>query len=200
MPPCLADRQPAPTPRADAGWTRAALRSCVVIGAMLAFASALHAGVQAPPLPVAVTRLAPALEPRGGGEMTYFGLSIYDGYYWSPARGWALDQPFVLDLHYHRKLDGIAIADRSVDEIGRMGHGSGEQRERWRDAMRRIFPDVGKGDRLTGLHLPDGTASFFHNGRLIGDIAEPGFAEAFFGIWLDPRTSRADFRRKLLGE
>jgi len=87
-----------------------------------------------------------------------------------------------------------------VEEIAKLGTGTPAQRQRWGDAMRRIFPDVGKGDRLTGLHLPDGTARFFHNGRAIGDIDDPGFAQAFFGIWLDPRTSRADFRRKLLGE
>ena len=40
---------------------------------------------------------------------------------------------------------------------------------------------------------------YFHNGKPIGEIAEPGFAQAFFGIWLDPKTSRADFREKLLG-
>ena len=40
---------------------------------------------------------------------------------------------------------------------------------------------------------------YFHNGTPIGEIADPGFAQAFFGIWLDPKSSRADFRQKLLG-
>jgi hypothetical protein len=176
------------------------LQLLALAGAALLVAAPLRANVQAPPLPPEVASLAPALELRGGGELTFLGLSIYDGYYWSRVRGFALDQPFALDLHYHRKLDGASIADRSVDEIAKLGYGSPEQRERWREAMRRIFPSVSKGDRLTGLNLPDGTARFFHNGRAIGDIADPGFARAFFAIWLDPRTSRADFRRKLLGE
>ena len=66
--------------------------------------------------------------------------------------------------------------------------------------MRAIFPDVKKGDRITGVHLPPGTVRYFFNGRPIGDIADPEFARAFFGIWLDPRTSRRDFRSKLLNE
>jgi hypothetical protein len=66
--------------------------------------------------------------------------------------------------------------------------------------MQRLFPDVRKGDRLTGVNVPGRGAKFFHNGAAIGEIAEPGFARAFFGIWLDPKTSRPDFRKLLLGE
>ena len=66
--------------------------------------------------------------------------------------------------------------------------------------MARIFPDVAKGDRLTGLYVPQGVVRYFHNGAPIGEIADAGFARAFFGIWFDPRTSRDDFRRRLLGE
>jgi hypothetical protein len=188
------------SPRADGPRSGRIRLLSAAAGALLTLAASLAAGVQAPPLPPAVTSLAPSLELRGGGELTFLGLSIYDAYYWSRLRDFASGQPFALDLHYHRKLDGGAIADRSVEEIAKQGHGSAEQRERWREAMRRIFPSVVKGDRLTGLHLPDGSARFFHNGRPIGDIADPGFARAFFGIWLDPRTSRPDLRRKLLGE
>jgi hypothetical protein len=188
------------SPRADGRRRRATRLLPAAVGALLVFAAPLFASVQAPPLPPAVTSLAPSLELRGGGELTFFGLAIYDGFYWSRVGGFAPEEPFALDLHYHRRLDGGAIADRSIEEIAKLGYGSAVQRDRWRDAMRRIFPSVGKGDRITGLNLPDGTARFFHNGRPIGDIADPGFARAFFGIWLDPRTSRADFRRKLLGE
>jgi hypothetical protein len=106
----------------------------------------------------------------------------------------------VLDLHYKLRLEGQAIAARSVDEIGNLGLGTPEQLQRWEQAMRQIFPDVGEGDRLTGICLPPGVARFFHNGRLIGEVDAPQFARAFFGIWLDPRTSRPDFRRQLLGE
>ena len=55
------------------------------------------------------------------------------------------------------------------------------------------------GDRLTGVKTATGSMRYFHNGKPIGEIADPGFAHAFFGIWLDPKSSRADFRKKLLG-
>ena len=156
--------------------------------------------VNAPPLPPQVALLAPNLKVQGGGELTFFGISVYDGYYWSPTRGWAQDGPFALDLHYHRALDGEKIAERSVGEITKLGYGTAEQRLRWGEEMKRVFPDVRRGDRLTGVHLPGGVVRYFLNGKSIGEIADPGFARAFFGIWLDPKTSQLDFRQMLLGE
>jgi len=156
--------------------------------------------IDAPPLPSQVLALAPNLKVQGGGELTFFGISVYDGYYWSPTRGWTQDGPFALDLHYHRALDGAKIAERSVSEIAKLGYGTLEQRVRWGEEMRRMFPDVRRGDRLTGVNLPGGVVRYFHNGKSIGEIADPGFARAFFGIWLDPKTSEGDFRQLLLGE
>jgi hypothetical protein len=153
----------------------------------------------APPLPAAVAALAPAARPLGGGEMRAFGLRIYDGWYWAGADAFSLAQPFALDLHYHRSLDGARIAQRSVEEIARLGYGTAEERARWGEAMKAIFPAVGPGDRLTGVNLPAVGARFFHNGQPIGEVADPSFAQAFFAIWLDPRTSRPDFRERLLG-
>ena len=156
---------------------------------------------RAPPLPSSVVALAPDLKAQGGGELTFFGLSVYDGWYWSPARGWPHSAPYALDLHYHRSLDGakIAAAQRRRDREARLrnarrahalGRADGE----------RSSPTCARGDRLTGVYTGAGAVRYFHNGKPIGEIAEPGFAKAFFGIWLDPKTSRTDFREKLLGQ
>jgi len=172
--------------------------------AWLAFALATtpaHAvNVGPPPLPASVVDLAPGLLAQGGGELKFFGISVYDGWYWSRARGWPNGGPYALDLLYHRNIDGAMIAQRSVDEIAKLGYGSASERTRWGELMTRIFPDVQRGDRLTGVYTRAGAVRYFHNGKPIGEIVEPGFAQAFFGIWLDPRSSRADFRQKLLGE
>jgi hypothetical protein len=158
-----------------------------------------HVRVAAPPLPPAVTALAPGLAPQGGGMMRAFGFAVYDGWYWAAGHEWTLDAPFALDLVYHRQLSGTGIAERSVQEIARLGVASPVELARWGEQMRRIFPDVVPGDRLTGLSVPPGVVRFFGNGAPIGEIADPAFARAFFGIWLDPRTSHADYRARLLG-
>ena len=172
----------------------------LTLALMLTMTPVASHAVNAPPLPPQVALLAPNLKVQGGGELTFFGISVYDGYYWSPTRGWAQDGPFALDLHYHRALDGEKIAERSVGEITKLGYGTAEQRLRWGEEMKRVFPDVRRGDRLTGIHLPGGVVRYFLNGKSIGEIADPGFARAFFGIWLDPKTSQLDFRQMLLGE
>ena len=172
----------------------------LVFAVIVAVTATSARAVNAPPLPPQVMELAPNLKVQGGGELTFFGISIYDGYYWSPTRGWSQDGPLALDLHYHRALDGAKIAERSVSEIAKLGYGTAEQRARWGEEMRRMFPDVRRGDRLTGISLPGGVVRYFHNGKSIGEIADPGFARAFFGIWLDPKTSQVDFRQLLLGD
>ena len=74
---------------------------------------------RAPPLPPDVTRLAPGLRAQGGGLLTWLGLSVYDGWYWTAARGWPDAGPYALDLHYHRDLVGARIAERSAIFIAR---------------------------------------------------------------------------------
>ena len=61
----------------------------------------------------------------------------------------------------------------------------------------RIFPDVKPGDHILGVYRPDG-ARFYQDEQLIGAIRTTGFAEAFFAIWLDARTSAPELRAALL--
>jgi Chalcone isomerase-like len=190
--------------RAERGW-RALLPGAAALalaGLTSAFAAlaASDPSADAPPLPPEVAVLAPGLHAQGGGEMTFFGLSIYHGWFWADHPQWAADRVYALDLHYQRNLDGALIAQRSVDEMEKIGRCTREQCQRWGEMMSRIFPNVRKGDRITGLHLATGAVRYFLNGNPIGEVADAGFAQAFFGIWLDPKTSRPEFRKKLLGE
>lgn len=176
------------------------IRMLAVVGAMvLLTVPALSRASTPPPLPAAILEIAPALKVRGGGELTFFGIAVYDGWYWTAASGWPQGGPYALDLHYHRSIDGAKIAERSVDEIAKLGLGSPADRLRWGEAMTRLFPDVKRGDRITGVHVGTGVVRYFFNGKSIGEIGDPGFADAFFGIWLHPKTSQAGFRQKLLG-
>jgi hypothetical protein len=153
----------------------------------------------APELPPAVAALVPEARAIGGGELRFLGLAIYDGFYWAPRAAFSPIAPFALDLHYRRDLAGRSIAERSTEEIEKLGHGTADERRRWGEAMRQIFPDVRTGDRLTGVNVPGEGVRFFYNGAPIGRIDDSAFAHAFFAIWLDSATSRPDFRRRLLG-
>lgn len=195
-----------PSGRAEARWRQR--RKFVSPAASLAAASLVilglpvqagHRAVEAPALPPAVAEVLPKLAAQGAGELRFLGMPIYDGWYWAAAHRWTLDTAFVLDLHYHRSLSGSSIAELSAKAMERMDGGTTAEIVRWRTTMAELFPDVGKGDRITGVFLPPASVRYFFNGRLRGEIVDAKFARAFFGIWFDPRTQWPELRTKLLG-
>jgi len=139
------------------------------------------------------------LQPLGEGTLRWFGLKIYEARLWTAGGAPDFSRPFRLELRYARSLSGEAIAERSAEEIARLGFGTPAQRAEWLDTMRRLFPDVAEGDALSGEHQPGVGARFTRNGRPLGEVADPGFSRAFFSIWLDPRTSEPGLRAALLG-
>lgn len=148
--------------------------------------------------------VAALVQPRlaGVAPYTFWGFDVYQARLWvEPAfDGAALSrQRFALELGYQRSFTGRDIAQRSIDEMRRIGSFTPEQAQRWLQAMQTAFPDVRAGDRLLGVHLPGRGAQFFANGRLTGEVADPAFAELFFGIWLSERSSEPRLRTVLLG-
>jgi hypothetical protein len=152
-----------------------------------------------PLLPAEATDLVPGAHLVGSGTLRFFGLQVYDGFYYSASKAYSADKPFALVLRYHRSLRGEAIATRSSEEIERLGLGTPAERERWDIAMKKLFPDVRPGDQVTGINLPGTGTRFYRNGLSLGTISDPAFGPAFFAIWFDPRTSRPEFRERLLG-
>jgi Chalcone isomerase-like len=151
-------------------------------------------------LPSAAQADMPPLKTRGGGLLRKFGFQIYNAYLWTPG-GVALDRskPHVLDIQYLRNFTAKALAERSIDEMRDQGVGSDATYPKWLAEMQRVFADVKPGDRLTGVVTVGRTAKFFLNGVLRGEIADPAFTDAFFGIWLHEKTSEPKFRLLLLG-
>jgi hypothetical protein len=134
------------------------------------------------------------LQRWGSGEFRRFGFLVYQATLWAgddPQR-----PPLVLRLDYKRSIAGAAIAEASIKEM-RAFTSDEAALKRWGEQMARVFPDVKPGDHILGVYRPEG-ATFQHNGRVTGEIADPEFARRFFAIWLDPRTSAPDLRAALL--
>jgi hypothetical protein len=150
------------------------------------------------PPPLAGRSPAPLLS--GQAVLRFFGLRVYDARLWvgSGTSPNLFDRELFLELRYGLSLKGERIASRSVDEMVGVGQGSDAQRRAWGEAMRGLFPDVNSGDRLLGQYSPRGPSRFFLNDRPLGVIEDPEFGRAFFGIWLDPRTSEPAMRESLL--
>jgi hypothetical protein len=143
---------------------------------------------------------AGAMTRLGEGTMRWFGLKIYEARLWTPGGAPDFARPLRLELRYARALRGAAIAERSDEEIERLGFGTPAERAAWLAAMQRLFPDVAPGDTLAGEHVPGFGARFLRNGAPLGEVADPAFSRAFFSIWLDPRTSAPQLRAALLGQ
>ncbi len=154
-----------------------------------------------PTLPAQATTGMPSLKASGGGLLRIFGFQIYNAYLWTPV-GSTFDptQPHVLDIHYLRTFSAKQLAERSIDEMRGQGTGSEAVYPKWTSEMLRVFADVKEGDRLTGVATTHRTAKFFHNGTFRGEVTDPAFTDAFFGIWLSDKTSQPGMRDRLLGK
>jgi hypothetical protein len=138
----------------------------------------------------------------GQGRLTYFGLNVYGAKLWVTDSFKAEEftrHPLALELEYARSLVGQRIAERSLDEMKKVGEVPDGKAAGWLTAMAKIFPDVNKGDRLTGVYHPVDGMRFFLNGKPRGDVRDPLFAQLFIGIWLSPRSSEPQLRQALLG-
>lgn len=166
---------------------------------LLAFALIVLTG-QAVALPDAVRSAHSDWHEWGNGEMTWFGFSLYRATLWvSGQRDGRLraESPFALALEYRRDIASDHIVRASVDEMRKLGADE-TQLKAWAVEMRRVFPDVKKGDVLTGVYVPGSSARFFYQGRETGEVRDAEFARRFFAIWLDPKTSSPDVRAALL--
>lgn len=160
------------------------------------------AEIVSPSARVALPLLA---QPRqvGSGLYSWWGFDVYQASLWAEPGFDAAALPrqrYALELHYRRDFKGRDIAQRSIDEMRRVGSFSDAQAQAWLQAMVAVFPDVSNGDRLTGVNLPGRGAQFYANGKPTGEIADPEFARLFFGIWLSEQTSAPKLRLALLGQ
>ena len=141
----------------------------------------------------------PAAQKVGKGRLTYLFWDVYDATLYAPQGSWQEGQPFALQLSYLREIEGKKIADRSVEEMRNQGIKDEVKLATWHAQMRKIFPNVDEGVRLTGVYTEKGETVFYKNDREVGRINDPEFSKAFFDIWLNEKTSAPDLRRKLLG-
>lgn len=151
------------------------------------------------PLPEQVAKEFPELRLAGEGRLRWFGLHIYDAALWVKGAGWDAEREFVLDIRYARNIKGWRLVETSIDEMKRLGFGSDAQLARWKEEMAQVFPDVKKGERITGVNRPGVGVAFYHQGKATGVVDDVEFAKAFFAIWLDPRTREPGLRESLTG-
>jgi len=194
----------------QAAWTLAVAMGAIVASLLIArpsiaapvTAAAAGATAGATLAPVEVAGALPRARLQGSGTLRYFGMAIYEARLWAAPEfesGRYEAHDLALELRYARKLDGAAIAERSIAEMRRVGPVDPAQAKSWLVQLTQAFPDVKPGDRLTGVRGSGGVTRFYGNGQLISSIADPEFGRLFFGIWLSANTSEPALRRELIG-
>lgn len=127
-----------------------------------------------------------------------FLFDVYDATFYTASGKPEVKAPFALKLTYLRSFKGEDIADRSAEEM-RDHQGIDEiTLAGWHSQMRNIFPNVTKGDSITGIYQGQAECIFYKNSTLVGQVTDAQFCNAFFDIWFGKNTSAPELREKLL--
>jgi hypothetical protein len=139
----------------------------------------------------------------GSGVLRFFGFKAYEAHLWTGA---ATTNPllsktlFALEIEYATAIKADEIVNVSLVEMARLRSPSDAQIKSWTADLKKAFPDVKQGDKLTGVYVPKQGTRFFFNSRLTSEISDPAFGDAFFAIWLDDKAKKLELRRALLGQ
>ncbi len=134
---------------------------------------------------------------QGSGKLTWWGLHVYDATFYRSAN---VNSPeFALDLHYQKSFSGNSIANRTIDEMRKLGVPDA-QAQGWGKQLATFLPNVESGQNITAIYTPKQGTTFYFEGKPLAQIPGADFSKAFFGIWLDPKTSAPKLREQLLGQ
>jgi hypothetical protein len=134
---------------------------------------------------------------QGSGKFNWWGFHIYDASFYRAVA--PSSQEFAIDIRYQKSFTGVAIANSSAEEMKKIGVPD-IQAALWGKDLAKIFPNIEPGQALTAVYAPKQGTIFYHDGKRIAQIPSVEFSKAFFGIWLDPKTSAPKLRSELLGQ
>lgn len=140
----------------------------------------------------------PELQPVGSGALTWWGVTLYDATLLAPGGQYRAESLHALEIVYRYDFSRQQLAKATLKEIERL-QGKRDDGDVLIERFSRVFADVASGERLIGVYLPREGADFYGPQGYLGRLDDPQLAADFFHIWLDPRTSRPDLRRQLLG-
>jgi hypothetical protein len=158
--------------------------------ALAAFALALTA-LPAWASPTEVERALPGAQKVGEASYHMLGIHLFDAEAYVVGGDFSWERPFALTLTYERSARQSTLLNRSMSEMSQRGAGDVRTLAPLRAQLARCFPDISRGDRVTGVSSGANTARFYYNGAQRCDVNWPGFRRHFFGIWLDGRDGLA---------
>ncbi len=170
------------------------IRYCIIL---LIFSISWDRPLLANPIePTHITELhLPNFSHSGHGTFTKFGFEIYQAHFYVDEV--KAVKKYAIILNYSRKIEKEALLKATIEQLERLGYSS-KKTDEWKNQLEKIYPNINKGDHLTAIFNPANGTTFVYGDKIIGNINNPEFSEAFFGIWLSPKTSAPELRSKLL--
>ncbi|MCL9782371.1 chalcone isomerase family protein [Vibrio sp. S4M6] len=133
----------------------------------------------------------------GEGEMHYLFWTIYAAEFYRSEHS-APEVRQALRITYYKSISQQNLIEATLDQWQHLGY-QPEEMVRWSVSLVKIWPSVKPGDKLTFVSNNHGEGQFFFDGKPIGSIQDPTFADAFLDIWLSERTTEPKLRKQLLG-
>lgn len=124
---------------------------------------------------------------------------LYDASLCADKTPFTMEGKFSLTLDYKRKFSSDQLVKATIVEMSRLSGRDKSEFAALKQPITACFPDVKKGDQITGVSLGKNTAKFYLNGKLSCDIEWNGFRHDFFGIWLSDNTRAKKQSRRLRG-
>jgi hypothetical protein len=169
-----------------------------IIALSLIMVTVLSHAASASQTPPYVQNYMPNAQKVGEATHSFLFFDLYRATLYAPNKIYNQQSPLALSLLYLKEFEGEKIADMSVKQLRHIGVDDEAQLNKWHKLMVDIFPNVRKGDKITGIKLSNGQSHFYMNGNFIGKITDPEFSQQFFAIWLSENTSAPDVRKNLL--
>lgn len=141
--------------------------------------------------PAEVSRALPGAEKVGEASYHMLAIHLFDAELWTESGAFSWERPFALTLTYERAARQSTLLNRSISEMSQRGGGNARTLAPLRTQLERCFPNIARGDRVTGVSTSADTARFYYNGAQRCEVRWPGFRRTFFGIWLDGRDGLA---------
>ena len=107
------------------------------------------------------------------------------------------EEKLIYEIHYLANISNEDLVERTVEQWQHLNVPK-DQYQGYLADLKRIWPDIKKGDRLS-LLLSSEKSLFYFNDTFIGDINSPEFGQLFLDIWLSENTSQPSLRRDLIG-
>tara|TARA_B110000467_G_C18191401_1_gene406306 strand:- start:209 stop:763 length:555 start_codon:yes stop_codon:yes gene_type:complete len=106
------------------------------------------------------------------------------------------DEKLIYEINYLASISSDDLIKRTQEQWDHLGVSS-HLYNRFLPELKRIWPNIDKGDTLSLLLFNDGSY-FYFNQKFIGGIKDPAFGQIFLDIWLAENTSQPNLRAELL--